>query len=189
MRQRIRSRRPIKAPTGAFPPNKSAGLSASRCLFIDLFYIRAIQEATGASVIPRDVAIPIIRSCSVFCTLYSSSTYTYTYLFAILVFCVSLMQCYESTGVVLLFALFVFLLPVVALGYNPVLQVIASPIVCLCSNTLCISSLLLLAADGGATGGHPNVGNPGNPRVFFDITIGKQPAGRIVFEVFRQCVN
>ena len=77
------------------------------------------------------------------------------------------------------------ILPVVALGYNPVLQVIASPIVCICSNTLCISSLLLLAADGGATGGHPSVGNPGNPRVFFDITIGKQPAGRIVFEVFR----
>jgi hypothetical protein len=28
MRKKIRSRRPIKAPTGAFPPNKSAGLSA-----------------------------------------------------------------------------------------------------------------------------------------------------------------
>ena len=28
MRQQIRSRRPMKAPTGAFPPNKSAGLSA-----------------------------------------------------------------------------------------------------------------------------------------------------------------
>ena len=32
MRQRIRSRRPIKAPTGAFPPNKSAGLSARSCV-------------------------------------------------------------------------------------------------------------------------------------------------------------
>ena len=32
MRQRIRSRRPMKAPTGAFPPNKSAGLSARSCV-------------------------------------------------------------------------------------------------------------------------------------------------------------
>ena len=31
MRQKIRSRRPIKAPTGTFPPNKSAGLSARSC--------------------------------------------------------------------------------------------------------------------------------------------------------------
>ena len=32
MRQQIRSRRPMKAPTGAFPPNKSAGLSARSCV-------------------------------------------------------------------------------------------------------------------------------------------------------------
>ena len=32
MRKRIRSRGPIKAPTGAFPPNKSAGLSAISCV-------------------------------------------------------------------------------------------------------------------------------------------------------------
>ena len=27
------------------------------------------------------------------------------------------------------------------------------------------------------------MGNPGNPRVFFDVSIGKRPIGRIVFEV------
>ena len=32
MRQQIRSRWPIRAPTGAFPPNKSAGLSARSCV-------------------------------------------------------------------------------------------------------------------------------------------------------------
>ena len=33
MRQQIRSRKPIQAPTiGAFPPNKSAGLSAHSCV-------------------------------------------------------------------------------------------------------------------------------------------------------------
>ena len=32
MRWQIRSRRPIKAPTGVFPPNKSAGLSARSCI-------------------------------------------------------------------------------------------------------------------------------------------------------------
>ena len=32
MRQQIRSRRPIKAPTGDFPPNMSAGLSARSCV-------------------------------------------------------------------------------------------------------------------------------------------------------------
>ena len=32
MRQKTRSRRPIGAPTGAFPPNKSAGLSAHSCV-------------------------------------------------------------------------------------------------------------------------------------------------------------
>ena len=41
----------------------------------------------------------------------------------------------------------------------------------------------LLTADGGSTGGHPNVGNPGNPRVFMDISIGKRAIGRVVFEV------
>ena len=32
MRQQIRSRRPIQAPTGVFPPNESAGLSARSCV-------------------------------------------------------------------------------------------------------------------------------------------------------------
>lgn len=30
----------------------------------------------------------------------------------------------------------------------------------------------------------PHPENPNNPRVFFDVTIGGQPAGRIVFELF-----
>ena len=33
MRQQIRSRRPMKAPTGAFPPNKSAGQKALSGVF------------------------------------------------------------------------------------------------------------------------------------------------------------
>ena len=32
MRQQICSRRPIQAPTGVFPPNESAGLSARSCV-------------------------------------------------------------------------------------------------------------------------------------------------------------
>ena len=39
-------------------------------------------------------------------------------------------------------------------------------------------------ADGGSAGGHPNVGNPANPRVYMDISIGKRAAGRLVFELY-----
>jgi cyclophilin family peptidyl-prolyl cis-trans isomerase len=42
--------------------------------------------------------------------------------------------------------------------------------------------------DGGASGGHPNAGNPGNPRVYMDVAIGKGNAGRLVFELFADFV-
>lgn len=38
--------------------------------------------------------------------------------------------------------------------------------------------------DSGATGGHPRVGNPGNPKVFMDVSIGKNVVGRVVFELY-----
>ena len=52
MRSRIRSRRPIKAPTGAFPPNKSAGLSAVAASKTEVMYFppsRLAYEAADTS--------------------------------------------------------------------------------------------------------------------------------------------
>jgi len=57
MRQQICSRKPIQAPTGVFPPNKSAGLSARSCVTSQVHeaFLRAIfcpsrsQPAPGAS--------------------------------------------------------------------------------------------------------------------------------------------
>jgi len=51
MRQQICSRRPIRVPTGIFPPNKSAGLSARSCVTSQVHeaFIRAIFCPSRAS--------------------------------------------------------------------------------------------------------------------------------------------
>jgi len=51
MRQQICSRRPIQAPTGVFPPNESAGLSARSCVTSQVHeaFLRAIFCPSRAS--------------------------------------------------------------------------------------------------------------------------------------------
>ena len=51
MRQQICSRRPIQAPTGVFPPNESAGLSARSCVtsLVHEAFLRAIFCPSRAS--------------------------------------------------------------------------------------------------------------------------------------------
>ena len=51
MRQQICSRRPIQAPTGVFPPNKPAGLSARSCVTSQVHeaFLRAIFCPSRAS--------------------------------------------------------------------------------------------------------------------------------------------
>jgi len=72
MHSRIRPRRPIQAPTGVFPPNKSAGLSARSCVTSQVHeaFLRAIFCPSRASSqcflrrrAPADLSIACPLSC------------------------------------------------------------------------------------------------------------------------------